>query len=127
MPGRDPSTGAGIPLAPALMSEIGLDSAALVLPGERTVTEVIGDDDDVYEPGEVFEVAQDLVNRGTEAATDVTATLSTPSSSVAVTASSATYGTLAGGKTGGSTRVFKIRILKTCTCGRDIPFLLELK
>ncbi len=122
--GRDTSTGAGIPLAPALMSEIGMDSAALVLPGERTVTEVIGDGDDVYEPGEVFEVEQALVNRGSETATDVSATLATSSSSVAVTSASTTYGSVAEGDSAQPGRVFKIRILKTCTCGDDIPFRL---
>jgi subtilisin-like proprotein convertase family protein len=123
-PGRDTSTGVGIPLAPALMSAIGMDDAALVLPGDRTVTELIGDGDDVYEPGEVFEVVQGLVNRGAEPATDVTATLSTSSAAVAVTAASTTYGTLAGGEAGEPARVFKVRILKTCDCGQDIPFRL---
>ncbi|HEV7723307.1 MAG TPA: Ig-like domain-containing protein [Iamia sp.] len=124
VPGTDPATGVGIPLAPAVMAEIGMDSAALVLPGERTVTERLGDGDDVYEPGEVFEVVQDLVNRGSEPATNVTATLSSPSSSVSVTASESSYGTVARNAAAEPGRVFKVRILKTCTCGRDIPFQL---
>jgi subtilisin-like proprotein convertase family protein len=123
-PGPDPVAGAGIPLAPALMAEVGLGEAALVQPGERTVTELIGDGDDVYEPGEVFEVEQALENRGGAPATDVAATLTSTSSSVAVTASSSTYGTLAAGEAGAPSRVFKVRILKTCRCGAELPFRL---
>lgn len=121
-PGVDPTTGSGVVMAPALVDAVGAVPGAFVDPGPRQIVEVFGDGDDSYEPGEVFDVTQPLVNPAGAAATDVTATLTSTSPDVVIDPVEAAYGTIAPGATAAPSTPFRIRITRACDCGTVLPF-----
>lgn len=123
-PGVDTTTGSGVVMGPALMDAIGAEPGAFVDPGPRQVVEVFGDGDESYEPGEVFDITQPMVNPAGAAATDVTATLSSTSPDVVIDPAEATYGTIAPGATAAPSTAFRIRITRSCDCGTVLPLTL---
>ncbi len=119
-PGPDVTTGAGIVTAEPLIAELGLDQVPSVLPTTRTVTEVAGDGDAAYEPGEVFDVAQTVLNQGGDTATDVAVAVTTTAPDADVRELAPAPTTLAAGATGVAT--FRVRISRDCECGTVLPF-----
>ncbi len=66
--------------------------------------------DGVLNPGEAFTIAIGVTNRGTETASDITATISLPAgTSYSITASTVTVGTLAAGASASPTSTFILR------------------
>jgi subtilisin-like proprotein convertase family protein len=122
--GDDPTTGAGIVMAPALLDELGIADAPLVVPAERTITQVTGDGDSAYEPGEVFDIRQELANTGGRSAAGVTATLTSTSPRVSITRASTTYGSIEAGSEATPSGAFRVRILRDCGCGEVLPFTI---
>ncbi|QYG93327.1 tandem-95 repeat protein [Iamia sp. SCSIO 61187] len=118
VPGPDVTTGAGIVTAPPLIALLGLDQAPNVRPTGRTVTEVAGDGDAAYEPGEVFDVAQAVENSGGIPATEVVVALTSASADATVRSLTAGPTTLAAGATGEAT--FRVRISPDCECGTTL-------
>ncbi|HEV7719748.1 MAG TPA: DUF4214 domain-containing protein, partial [Iamia sp.] len=113
--GVDPATGAGIVMAPATIAAAGLTDDAFVTFGDRTITEVDGDGDEAYEPGEVYDVAQTVRNDGVATATGVAAVLVPGSPDVTVVAGIPLPTTLAPNAEGVATA--RVRISLDCECG----------
>lgn len=120
LPGVDVTTGPGIAMAPALITELGLDTEPSIQLAGRTTAEVAGDGDAAVEPGEVFDIVQTIRNAGQGEATDVDVTLATTSSDATVRLVSAAPTTLAGQTEASAT--FRVRVSRDCECGATLPF-----
>jgi VCBS repeat-containing protein len=126
-PGYDTVTGAGVIMAPPLMTNLGATAKAHVSADTRSVTPQTGDGDAYLEPGETATITQKLRSDGAATATGITAQLTSDSAYATVTQDSVAYPDLAVGATGApNTLPLRISVAAGCPCGTSLPFTLTV-
>jgi subtilisin-like proprotein convertase family protein len=128
-PGPDPVTGAGVVLAPDLLGELGATPAARLVAGQQMATTPRGPTAAGIEPGDVVMVDQVLENVGVEAATGITATLSTTSPHLELIDAEVAYPDLAAGSSSGAlagSGPLAVQVAADCPCGQSLPLVLTV-
>jgi hypothetical protein len=97
-----------------------------LMPGAHVIDDDLigashGDGDGVAEPGETIELTVTVANRGTGAASGVTATVASAELRAIVAQATAGYGTVAGGATGSPDAPFVIELDATLAGGTTLP------
>lgn len=126
-PGVDRDTGAGIIMAQAALEEIGAQPQAHLGMGAVVASEVVGDGDVFPEGNEDWSLVIPLQNVGGEAATGISATLSTTAPGVTIYAADSNYPDLAptGSAPNATPYAFYIDPSQA-TCGSVVEFTLEV-
>jgi M6 family metalloprotease-like protein len=84
-----------------------------------------GEGNGFADPGEDLDLSPMVRNDGTQAATSVTATLTTTASGATITAPTVLYGAIEPGASGLPVSPFGVTLSPTLPCGAQIPFLLH--
>jgi subtilisin-like proprotein convertase family protein len=124
-PGVDRDTGAGIVMAQAALTALGAVPAALLRAEALVPTIVGGDGDNAIEPNEAVDLVIPLTNIGGSVATGITATLSTTTPGVAISAATSSYPNTAGSVTSNNATPFRVKVLSP-TCGSFIALTLTV-
>ncbi|MCB0971199.1 MAG: tandem-95 repeat protein, partial [Acidimicrobiales bacterium] len=125
--GVDSVTGAGIVMAPSLLSLVGGSPKAKLVGASRTVMPQTGDGDAHLEPGETATITQQLRNDGAASATAISATLTSNTPHATVVEGSVTYATIGAGATASpDSAPLRISVDPACPCGTVLPFTLTV-
>ena len=124
--GVDRDTGFGIVMPYAALTLAGAQPRPTLTQGAPVYTEVTGDGDAFIETFETFDISVPIANSGGASATSVSATLTTSTPGILITAAQSTYPDLTIGATASNTSPFTFTVQSTAACGGFANFTLTL-